>query len=128
VNRGVCVVEDSYLVNSTETLKIEKTVDGIRYPQGDTWVSLNPETPVAMLKYGVDPSLFSVLEKKFHEFAAVNIDDPKAEFHFPNVLGEGMSNGTHRSKVLINNDTWSGVSYKADKEQVQARLKGLTND
>jgi hypothetical protein len=57
----------------------------------------------------------------------VSTDNPKAEFHFPNVLGEGMTQWTHRSKVLINNDTWSGVSYKADQEAVQSRLQELTD-
>jgi hypothetical protein len=31
------------------------------------------------------------LEKEFYAFAAVSTDNPKAEFHFPNVLGEGMT-------------------------------------
>lgn len=116
VSRGVCETEDGFLTNITERTKI---VD-CRFTEDDgkTWNELSPDTVVSMNMWGFTPDIFAYLEREFGKFLAEKLETPKSEFYLPSVVDILIKSGEKRSKVLVAEDKWYGVTYKEDKEAV----------
>jgi len=65
---------------------------------------------------------------RFPEFLAVDVpkNPLKAEYFLPRTVSQLLSEGKAAVKVLKSADRWYGVTYAADKPQVVAALKALT--
>ncbi len=131
VARGVCQVsEDGYLTGIVERTKIEKREGGIAFTEDDgaTWEPLAENTPVSMNMWGLTPSLLDELIAGFPGFLdeKVPANPMKAEYLLPMSIGQLLSEGKAQVKVLRSPDKWYGVTYAADKPQVVAALKGMT--
>ena len=116
VSRGVCEEKDGFLTNITERTKI---VD-CRFTEDDgkTWTELSPDTVVSMNMWGFTPDIFTYLEREFNKFLSEKLETPKAEFYLPSVVDILIKSGEKRSRVLVAEDKWYGVTYKEDKEAV----------
>ena len=116
VSRGVCEEKDGFLTNITERTKI---VD-CRFTEddGESWTELSPDTVVSMNMWGFTPDIFTYLEREFGKFLAEKLETPKSEFYLPSVVDILIKSGEKRSKVLVAEDKWYGVTYKEDKEAV----------
>lgn len=116
VSRGVCEEKDGFLTNITERTKI---VD-CRFTEDDgkTWNELSPDTVVSMNMWGFTPDIFTYLEREFNKFLSEKLETPKAEFYLPSVVDILIKSGEKRSRVLVAEDKWYGVTYKEDKEAV----------
>lgn len=116
VSRGVCEEKDGFLTNITERTKI---VD-CRFTEDDgkTWNELSPDTVVSMNMWGFTPDIFTYLEREFGKFLAEKLETPKSEFYLPSVVDILIKSGEKRSRVLVAEDKWYGVTYKEDKEAV----------
>ena len=132
VARGVCQTNDAgYLTAIVERTRIEKYEGGIHFTvDGETWEDLAPDTPVSMNMWGYRSSFLREVEARFPKFLAEEVpaNPPKAEFFLPMTVGELLKEGKATVKVLRSADQWYGVTYAADKPQVVAALKAMTEE
>ena len=130
VKRGVVSVKDGYLTSLLES-KIE-VVDGkiVASPlDGSEKFTLAPDTFVSMNMLGFSHSIFDYIEREFPKFLdSHQTDILNAEFLIPDVLAKAIDTGFALVHVIKTSAVWHGVTYKEDKEDVQAALKKLVEE
>ena len=131
VARGVCETDEKgYLCGVTERTKIEKYDGGIHYTEdgGETWTDLSDKTIVSMNMWGFTPVFLQEVVARFPAFldAALASGNPKAEYFLPSTVSALLQEGKATVKMLTSPDKWYGVTYAADKPQVVAALKAMT--
>ena len=133
VARGVCTTDaEGNLLQVVERTRIEKYEGGIHYTEDDgaTWTDVAAQTNVSMNMWGFTPVFLEEIEARFPEF--LNVDVPKnpakAEFFLPRTVSELLAENKATVKVLETADKWYGVTYAADKPQVVAALKAMTEE
>ena len=130
VKRGVVSVKDGYLTSLLES-KIEM-VDGkiVASPlDGSEKFTLAPDTFVSMNMLGFSHSIFDYIEREFPKFLdSHQTDILNAEFLIPDVLAKAIDTGFALVHVIKTSAVWHGVTYKEDKEDVQAALKKLVEE
>jgi len=131
VARGVCGVENGYLVSVEELTAIEKKDGRIFNTAPDGAVrSLAPDTPVSMNFWGFPPSLLPDFKKYFDDFIKTFAADVKgqikSECFIPKAVDHFIKNGSTKVKVLSANSNWFGVTYKEDREAAIKKIDELT--
>lgn len=129
VSRGVCTVEEGYLVDVTERVRIERNAGGeeIAFTEddGQTWHGLASETPVSMNMFGFTPTLFDELEGRFEEFLERRGQELKSEFYIPTVVMECLEQGSARVAVLPTSERWVGMTHRDDLPVVRDTITQL---
>ncbi|MBO5953642.1 MAG: nucleotidyltransferase [Oscillospiraceae bacterium] len=132
VARGVCQTDaEGNLTAIAERTRIEKYDGGIHYTlDGETWTDLAFDTPVSMNMWGFTPGFLAELAARFPGFLRLEVpkNPVKAEFLLPMTVAELLAEGKASVKVLRSADKWYGVTYAADKPQVVAALKAMTDE
>ena len=133
VARGVCCTDGSgHLVEIQERTRIEKYAGGIHFTTDDgaTWTDVPAETTVSMNMWGYTPSFPQEVEERFPKFLTETVpgNPAKAEFYLPVTVAALLAENKATVKVLTSADKWYGVTYAADKPQVVAALKGMTEE
>ena len=132
VARGVCQTnEEGFLTAIVERTRIEKYEGGIHFTvDGENWEDLAEDTPVSMNMWGYRSSFLEEDTNRFPKFLAEEgpANPAKAEFFLPMTVGELLKEGKATVKVLRSADKWYGVTYAADKPQVVAALKAMTDE
>jgi len=113
VSRGVCTVEDGYLVDIVEKTDVSK----------DSGIPLN--TPVSMNMWGLDTDIFPYLEKEFVSFLKEHINEEKSEFLLPTIINKRMRDQNMKVKVIPTAEQWHGVTYAADTDAVRAAISKI---
>ena len=131
VARGICVVsEDGYLADVTERTKIEKYEGGIHFTEdgGISWTDVPGQTTVSMNMWGYTPSFLQEIDEKMEDFMSTDVpaNPQKAEFYLPKLVSILLQQNKATVKVLHSADKWFGVTYAADKPQVEAALREMT--
>lgn len=130
VARGVCVLDgQGNLTQIDERTRIEKYPGGIHFTEdGEHWTDLAPETTVSMNMWGYRASFLREAKARFPGFLTDTIaNNPmKGEFYLPVTVKALIAEGKVTVKVLFSADKWYGVTYAADKPQVVAALRQLT--
>lgn len=130
VARGECEVnQDGFLVDVTERTHIEKR-DGqlMRKDDNDKFIPIDGDTIVSMNFWGFTPKCFEFGSELFDAFLEVNKNNPKAEFFIPYVINEILRSEKASVEVLKSDAQWFGVTYKEDKEIVQAAIGKLKEE
>ena len=131
VARGVCEANpDGTLRTIHERTHIIASCDGPLYTEdGETYRRLDPDSPVSMNMWGFTPSLLTALAERFPAFLENDLkrNPVKAEIFLPFVVNDLLEEGKATVRVLRSEDRWWGVTYQADKPQVKAALKALTD-
>ncbi len=124
VSRGVCRVEDGYLVEINERTKI---TSDCRYTEdgGESFVTLSPDSVVSMNLWGLRPDVFDYIECGFCRFLDAHISEEKSEYYLPLVLSELIRENEKRVRVLTASDKWYGVTYREDKESVVSAIAAM---
>ena len=123
VSRGVCEVgPDGMLTKITERTTIAKEGDTIYFTEGETKEALESNTPVSMNFWVFEPSVYEFVEKEFQEFLKTN-PGPKTEFLIPTLAQAMVNEGKASFRVKTSTGTWMGVTYAADKPEMQNFLK-----
>lgn len=129
VSRGVCTTDaDGFLSDIVEHTKIAQDTDGtIQFTDGEGG-EIPLGTPVSMNLWGFTPSFLYELDAQLHDFFASKLSgDPlKAEFYLPSAVDTLITAGKATAKVLTTPSKWFGVTYQADKPNVQAALRAMT--
>ena len=129
VSRGECQVdENGYLTDVTERTHIER-INGklMRKDDDGNFISIDEDTVVSMNFWGFTPKYFEFGTTLFEEFLKENISNLKAEFFIPIIVNEILKSDTATVQVLKSDSKWFGVTYKDDKEIVQAAIEKLRN-
>jgi len=131
VARGICQVDDfGFLRGIEERTEIKKFQHDVKYREvEETWVSISENTIVSMNAWGLTPSIFNELEKKFSSFLLEKQDEIlKAEYFLPAVIDSLIRENEVKVKVLKSEEKWYGVTYKEDKNIIEnAILKFINN-
>ena len=131
VARGICRTDArGKLVRVDEHTRIEKYEGGIHYTDdGENWVDVAFDTPVSMNMWGFTSAFLEEVEKDFPNFLANDVpaNPAKAEFFLPRNVTLLLTAGKATVEVLRSADKWHGVTYAADKPQVVAALKAMTD-
>ena len=122
VARGICDVKDGFLKDVVERTKINSK--GQFTEDGEDWTQLPMDSKVSMNLWGFTPALFAELEKEFDSFLKT-ADLQKDECLIPSMVDKLVKNGTATVKVYTNKDKWYGITYREDKEAVQAAIKAF---
>ena len=123
VTRGICKVKNSYLADIVETHNIEKTNTGAR--SGTTEIYVN--SLVSMNMWGFTPAFMEMLDQGFKDFFTYEVksNPMKAEFLIPTFIGSLLKEKKVNVKVLKTDDSWYGMTYKADVEPVRESFRQL---
>ncbi len=123
VTRGVCRVENGYLVDVDETKDIEYTADrSITSANGP----LDATAMVSMNMWGFHKDLLSRMNTYFEDFLKnIKEGDIKAECLLPIMVGEFLSDGKFTVSAKSSPDKWFGITYQADREVVMNELAKL---
>ena len=128
VSRGVCHLgAGGQLSHIVETEKIQRTDDGIVY--GDpVQGKLEEEVKVSMNLWGLHPSIFDRLDRKFDNFIRTCFQEEKSEIYLPFVIDEALQAGEIQVDVLPTDSRWYGVTYKDDLPDVQKGIASLMKE
>jgi len=129
VSRGVCRIEDRYLVSVTEHTSIQSEDRRIVSREADGKIhELDPDTPVSMNYWGFKPSVFPLLEEYFSSFLAEKCDDPKAECYLPAAVDHFIAQNLLRIRCLELADGWFGVTYKEDRDLAVKKIEAFIKE
>ncbi|MBE7013084.1 MAG: nucleotidyltransferase [Ruminococcaceae bacterium] len=124
VARGVCVIEDGYMKDIDERTDI---ADFKCTGDNGEQITLPEDAKVSMNLWALTPEIFPILEAEYEEFLKGD-NLLKAEFLIPRVIGKLVKSGKATVKAIPNKDRWYGITYKEDKEAVQAAMKKFVED
>jgi len=127
VARGVSRTSaDSYLTSIVEMLKIESDGAGAKNTDPDGKITkLNGDEAVSMNFWGFTPALFPQLRVEFEKFLKRSGGEQKSECYIPATVGELVTSGQARVKVLRSQDSWFGVTYREDRPIVVESIRKL---
>ena len=130
VSRGVCSMnEANELVSVVERTRIEKKDGGAAYTEDDgaTWVTLPEGSIVSMNMWGFSASFLQEIKNGFAAFLETGLqtNPMKCEYYLPAVVTALLEEDKATVTVLASADKWYGITYKEDKPQVVAAIKGL---
>ena len=131
VARGICQVEDGYLSDVVERTKIAKRGEDAAYTEdGETWIPLSGLSPVSMNFWGFQPSMMAELEKRFPAWLDANlpVNPEKCEYFLPFVTNALIQAGEGRVRVLNCRETWHGITYREDMDDVVSYIAQLRRD
>jgi len=131
VARGICETDGNGLLTTiAERTRIEMYDGGIHFTEDDgaTWTDVPADTVVSMNMWGYTPGFLEELEARFPAFLenALATNPAKAEFFLPLAVEQLLREEKATVKVLESPDRWYGVTYAADKPEVVAALKAMT--
>ena len=124
VARGVCQTDPQGLLTDIQELtKIAQTLAGAENRAEDgTVTTLTGAEPVSMNMWGFTPRLFAQLETDFIAFLRAKGQELKSESYIPMSVGALVKSKQATCRVLRSNAAWFGVTYREDKETVQASI------
>jgi len=127
VARGVSRVDgNNYLTSIVEMLKIEPDGNGAKDTGADGKITrLTGDEAVSMNFWGFTPAVFGQLRVQFTAFLKKSGQEEKSECYIPATVGELVTAGQAKVKVLHTNDSWFGVTYREDRPRVVESIRKL---
>ena len=128
VARGVCEIENGFLRDITERTHIEKRGSDAAYTEdGEHFTPLSGDTTVSMNFWGFSTKMLDELNARFPAFLDRSLpENPlKCEYFLPFVANEQLQEGSASVRVLDCNETWYGMTYRADLDSVRAAIAAM---
>jgi hypothetical protein len=127
VARGVSRVDaNNYLTHIVEMMKIEPDGGGAKNTEADGKITrLTGDEAVSMNFWGFTPALFPQIKAEFEGFLKKAGGEQKSECYIPATIGELVTSGQAKCKVLRSPDSWFGVTYREDRPQVVESIRRL---
>jgi hypothetical protein len=127
VARGVSKTDaNHYLTSIVEMMKIERDGSGAKNTDASGKVThLTGEEAVSMNFWGFTPALFPQIQVNFENFLKKSGGEQKSECYIPSTMGELVTAGQAKVKVLRSPDSWFGVTYREDRPQVVESIRKL---
>lgn len=130
VARGICEVDKSNkLTKIDERTKIKRNNGVIQYLEDDQWFDVDEEAVASMNFWAFTPDVFEGLESGWDAFVSRSKDNlQKAEYLLPTRIGEMINEGRCTVTVVPSTETWHGVTYKEDKENMVEFINKVISD
>jgi len=127
VARGVSRTDASqYLTSIVEMLKIEPDGTGAKNTDADGKITkLTGDEAVSMNFWGFTPALFPQIKAAFENFLKKSGGELKSECYIPSTVGDLVTGGQAKVKVLRSPDSWFGVTYREDRPTVVESIRKL---
>jgi Nucleotidyl transferase len=127
VARGVSQVDaNNYLTHIVELTKIERDGAGAKDTGPDGKITpLTGNEAVSMNFWGFTPAVFPQLKVSFENFLKKSGNELKSENYIPATVGELVTSGQAKCKVLRSPDSWFGVTYREDRPTVVESIRKL---
>ena len=127
VARGVSRVDaNDYLTHIVEMTKVERDGSSAKNTDSHGQVTqLTGDEAVSMNFWGFTPALFPQLKVAFEKFLKTHGNELKSECYIPATVGELVTNGQAKCKVLRSPDSWFGVTYREDRPMVVESIRKL---
>jgi UTP-glucose-1-phosphate uridylyltransferase len=127
VARGVSRVDaNNYLTHIVELMKIERAGSGAKDTGPDGKITqLSGDEAVSMNFWGFTPALFPQLRVEFEKFLKKSGTEQKSECYIPATVGDLVTGGIAKCKVLRSPDSWFGVTYREDRPMVVESIRQL---
>ena len=75
--------------------------------------------------FGFTPAVLSLLREEFSRFLQEQGSQITSEFYIPTALDTFIKRGTVKAKVLPTTESWFGITYREDTEQVRKSIARL---
>lgn len=121
INRWVCKVNDWFLTEVVEHLKINNDIDWLLYDE--QWQQIERKSIVSMNFWGFHHDVFTYFDKEFTNFLQDN--NGQWEFFIPLVVDSCIHKEWMECAVMMSHDQRCGVSYQEDKPFVQETIASL---
>lgn len=131
VSRGICEVDQGYLVDVTERTSIRRSGAVAVYEENGTLTEIQLDSIASMNCWGFTPDIFEGVEQGFKEFLSQLTTNPnplKCEYYLPFAVRELMEAGKCKVRVYSSDSAWYGVTYHEDKDKVKASIQQLKID
>ena len=130
VSRGVCEMdEENHLITVVERTKVQRLKDGVFYQdKNGTLHQLDENGLVSMNLWGFHPNVFEVARHLFVDFVKNRGHEPKSEFYIPYVVNHLLETDAIKLTVLPNDERWYGITYKEDREPVEAAFRVFADE
>jgi len=127
VARGVSRVDaNDYLTHIQEMMKIDRDGTGAKDTGPDGKITkLTGDEAVSMNFWGFTPALFPQLRVEFEKFLKRAGGEQKSECYIPATVGDLVTSGQAKCKVLRSADSWFGVTYREDRPTVVENIQKL---
>ncbi len=119
VSRGICEVENGYLENITERLKLREAGDLVI--DEDSTLEFPMNTPVSMNFWICTPLVFEEIETEIRSFFK-DASYLTSEVYIPTVMSEMKHKEIISIKAIESNSSWFGVTYTQDKAMAVTKL------
>ena len=127
VSRGVCDVVSGKLVNIVERTNISK-INGKLVYEDNGFHEVSEDSLVSVNLWGFTPKVFEDASRYFVLFFNENEDLSKKEFYLPTIVDKSIKDNIASVRVLNTTSVFCGVTYKEDKENLQAHINKLIDD
>jgi hypothetical protein len=128
VARGICSVENGYLTDVVERTKIEKRGDDAAFTEdGVNWEPLSGNSSVSMNCWAFGQEMMDELRDHFPAWLEENlpVNPEKCEYFLPYVANSLIQEGRGRIRVLNCTETWYGITYREDLQNVINAIANL---
>ncbi len=130
VRRGVCDIENNYLLSLTES-SVKQENNKIIVDPVDTLeqYEVGEETLVSMNLFGFSKDFMTSLENHFHEFLDKNKDHfLTCEYQLPTVVRQEMDLNKAKVEVIETSSHWYGVTYHEDKDSIVQAIDKMVEE
>lgn len=122
VTRGICLTENGRLMRVDETGGIAPENGRIISANGE----VDPDSEVSMNFWGFHPSILNLMAEYFEDFLKnLTPDQIKAECLLPIMVNDLLKEKLLTVFATPSHDKWFGMTNRADKEDVEAKLAKL---
>jgi hypothetical protein len=127
VTRGICNAdENGMLLDITERTAIRTAGEDAEYDDGEgNWIPVPGDSISSMNFFGFTPEVFGFAAEKFKDFLGAMKDPMKSEYYLPSVASLAMQAGLATVKVCPTPSRWFGVTYAADREGLEAKIREM---
>ncbi|TVU83860.1 hypothetical protein FQP85_08795 [Pseudoalteromonas neustonica] len=126
VNRGVCQVKNNQLIDVVEYLNIQHENGQI---MGDNPQELREEIAVdalaSMSFWAITPTFFDRLEAGFDEFLQKYDNGVRMEYYLPDQVQQAITSNQQIVTIYTAKESWYGVTYKSELQDVTGKLYEL---
>ncbi len=130
--RGVCKCNNQKLESITESSIVPKNgklFATALQSENAAEVEIDGATVVSMNLFGFTKTFMKHLDTHFEAFLNDNKNNLETcEFFLPTIVSDLISSGDAETVVLNTSSAWLGMTYKQDKEKVEAYLKKLAEE
>lgn len=126
VNRGVCQVKNNQLIDVVEYLNIQHENGQI---MGDNPQELREKIAVdalaSMSFWAITPTFFDRLEAGFDEFLQKYDNGVRMEYYLPDQVQQAITSNQQIVTIYTAKESWYGVTYKSELQDVTGKLYEL---